>query len=159
MAEALKGAKLAESAYLLARPRDPHHQGFELPDIVRMLERSGIQIAGDDPWMTVRSALNADQAHWLNNDANWIPIEEVRQVGTELSGRALSDAIYPFVQQRYTTDRVFHYETAKEAMLKSGVRIKGSATGPTMRKALAGSPDRFEPTGRRGYWRWKESGT
>ncbi len=161
MAEALSGAKLAEAAYLLARPRDQHHQGIELADLVRMIEGSGIRIAGNDPWMTLRSALNADQAHWLVNDALWVPIEERRAVGTELSGRALSDAIYPFVQERYPSDRVFHYETAKEALLKTGVRIKGRATGPTMRKALVGSSDRFElyPARGRGYWRWKESRT
>ena len=157
MGEALSGTKLAEAAYLLARPRDPHHQGFEIADIVRMAEGSGIRIAGDDPSMTLRSALNADQAHWLNHDSLWVPIEEIRAVGTEVSGRALSDVIYPFVQERYKGDRVFHYETAKEALLKTGVRIKGRATGPTMRAALVGSPDRFEPVpGRRGWWRWKE---
>lgn len=158
MAEGLAGAKLAEAAYLLARRRDPHHMGMEIADLARELEGSGIRIAGSDPWTTLRSALNADQAHFLNHDGRWVAIEEIRPVGTELSGRALSDAIYAFVQGLYVSDRTFHYEVAKEAMLRSGIRIKGRATGPTMRKALAGSPDRFElvPSRGRGYWRWKE---
>jgi hypothetical protein len=65
--------------------------------------------------------------------------------------------VYSFVRERYPNDRVFHYEQAKEALMKTGVRINGSATGPTMRKALAGSPDRFEPVTShgRGWWRWK----
>lgn len=158
MSEALAGAKLAEAAHLLARRKDPHRLGMETPDLVRDLEASGIRIAGDDPWTTLRSALNADQAHWLNHGGPWVAIEEIRPVGTELSGRALSDVIYPFVRELYTKDRAFHYETAKEALLRTGIRIKGRATGPTMRAALVGSPDRFEPMPARGrgWWRWKE---
>mgnify|MGYP001579931016 CR=1 FL=1 len=87
----------------------------------------------------------------------WVAIEEIRPVGTELSGRALSGVIYPFVQERYTTDRIFHYETANEALLRTGIR-NGRVTGPTTRAALVGSPDRFEPIPARGrgWWRWKE---
>ena len=162
MAEALTGRKLSEAAYLLASHRDLTHSGFEVADLARELELTGVRIAGDDPVMTLRSALNADQARWVNRgDGLWIWILEKRPVGTELSGRALADVIYQFVQSRYTTDRGFHYEIAKDAMLKTGVRIKGSATGPTMRSALVGSPDRFEPmpSRGRGWWRWKEPQT
>ena len=159
MADQLSGAKLAESAYLIAKRRDAHHTGFEIAELVQLIERSGVRIAGDDPWQTLRSALNGDQHRWLNHDGMWVPIDEARPVGTEISGRALSDAIYPFVQAQYPSDHVFHYEVAKEALMKTGVRIKGRATGPTMRAALVGSPDRFEPypARGRGWWRWKES--
>ncbi len=160
MAEPLSGAKLAEAAHLMAVHKDRYRSGSEIVDLVRDLERSGIRIAGDDPSMTLRSALNADQTHWVNRGAGiWSPIDEIRPIGTELSGRALSDVIYPFVREKYAADRVFHYELAKEAMLRSGVRIKGRATGPTMRAALVGSPDRFEPypARGRGFWRWKDA--
>jgi hypothetical protein len=157
MSEPLKGAKLAEAAHLRAMARDRYRHGVEIADLVRDLELTGIRIAGDNPEQTLRSALNADQARWVNRDRTWVPIQEKRPVGTEFSGRALADVIYPFVQERYATDRVFHYETAKEQLLATGVRIKGRATGPTMRKALVGSPEKFEPypARGRGWWRWK----
>ena len=41
-------------------------------------------------------------------------MEQTRAVGTELSGRILSDAILAHVQGAYPRDRVFHYEVAKE---------------------------------------------
>ena len=123
------------SAAHAPRPLSVRHRD----ELVKLLESSGIVIAGDDPWSTLRSALNMVQKTWVRgDDAKWIPVNEVRPVGTELSGRALSDAIYAFVQERYPNDRVFHYEQVKEAHIKTGVRIKGTATGPTMRAALAG---------------------
>jgi hypothetical protein len=158
MAEPLSGKKLAEAAHLLLMHRDRYRSGIEIDELVKLLEASGITIAGDDPWSTLRSALNMAQKTWVRGDnATWIPVNEVRPVGPELSGRALSDAVYAFVQERYPNARVFHYEQAKELLMKTGVRIKGTATGPTMRAALAGSPDRFEPATShgRGWWRWK----
>ena len=158
MAEPLSGKKLAEAAHLLLMHRDRYRSGIKIDELVKLLESSGIAIAGDDPWSTLRSALNMAQKTWVRgDDATWIPVNEIRPVGTELSGRALSDAVHAFVQERYPKDRVFHYEQAKEALMKTGVRIKGTATGPTMRKALVGSPDRFEiaTSHGRGWWRWK----
>ena len=159
MSEPLKGAKLSEAAHLRAMARDRYRGGVEIPDLVRDLELTGIRIAGENPDQTLRSALNADQARWVNNDGVWVPISEKRPVGTEISGRPLADVAYSFVVEQYTSDRVFHYERVKEALLAKGVRIKGRATGPTMHKALAGSPDKFEryPPRGRGYWRWKET--
>lgn len=160
MSEPFKGAKLSEAAHLRATARDRYTAGVEIPDLVRDLELSGIRIAGDNPEQTLRSALNADQARWINRDGTWVPILEKRAVGTEISGRALAEVAYAFVRERYASDRVFHYERAKEALLATGVRIKGRATGPTMHKALLGAPDKFEryPARGRGYWRWKDAG-
>ena len=160
MAEPLSGKKLAEAAHLLLMHRDRYRSGIQIEELVKLLEASGISIAGDDPWSTLRSALNMAQKTWVHgDDATWIPVNEVRPVGTELSGRLLSDAVYAFVKERYPNDRVFHYDQAKEALMKTGVRIKGTATGPTMRAALKGSPNRFEPapSGVRGWWRWKDT--
>lgn len=155
MSEPLYGRKLAGSAQLHARVRDPLRSGMALDDLVRELESSGIKIKGDDPWTTLRSALNGAQDMWVpSDDSDWRWIETKRAVGTELSGKALADVAYTHVQERYPRDRMFHYEEAKEQLLRKGVRIKGASTGPTMRAALVGSPDRFESLGR-GMWRWK----
>lgn len=157
MAEALSGRKLAEAAHLYAIHKDRYRSGVELGDLVRELEASGVHIAGDDPWTTLRSALNGDQTRWvLGDDARWIAVDEVRPVGTEVSGKALGDIVYAHVQERYPRDRMFHYDEAKEQLLRKGVRIKGPVTGRTMRSALVGSPERFESVGR-GMWRWKET--
>lgn len=61
------------------------------------------------------------------------------------------------VQERYPNYRVFRIEHAKEGLMKTGVRIKGTDTGPTMRSALAGSPDWFEPAPSQvhRWWPWK----
>ncbi len=150
----LTGRTLAESAQLHLRRLDPSHRGVAIDDLVRHLEGRGIRIKGDDPWSTLRSALNGAQDLFMNRDGLWVWTEQTRPVGTELSGRALSDAIPAHVQEAYPRDRVFHYEVAKEQMLAKGVRIKGPVTGRTMRSALVGSPDRFESVGR-GIWRWK----
>ena len=154
MAPELTGRTLAESAQLHLRRLDPSQSGVAIEDLVRHLERSGIRIKGDDPWTTLRSALNGAQDLFTNRDGLWCWMEQTRAVGTELSGRALSDAILVHVHGAYSRDRVFHYEVAKEQMLAKGVRIRGPVTGRTMRSALVGSPDRFEPVGR-GTWRWK----
>lgn len=125
MVLALSGKQLAESAHLHVMYRDRYRSGVAIDDLVRELESAGIAIAGDDPWSTLRSALNAAQDRWVHgSDGTWIPIPQKQPVGTELSGRALSDAIYAFVQVRYPIERVFHYEQAKEELLRTGVRIK-----------------------------------
>lgn len=82
MAEPLSGKKLAESAHLLLRHRDRYRSGIEIDELVKLLEASGIQIAGADPWSTLRSALNMAQNTWVRGDnATWIPVSEVRPVG------------------------------------------------------------------------------
>ncbi len=154
MATELSGRTLAESAYLHLRSSDPDRHGLLIEDLVRHLESNGIRIKGDDPWSVLRSAMNGAHDLFHYEDATWYWVIPTLAVGTELSGRALGDAIYAHVQQRYPNDRTFHYEVAKEQMLKAGIRIKGPVTGRTMRSALVGSKDRFEPLGR-GMWRWK----
>jgi hypothetical protein len=37
---------------------------------------------------------------------------------------------------------------------RTAVEVKG--TGRTTRAALVAAADLFEPTGERGYWRWKQ---
>jgi hypothetical protein len=156
VAESLTGRKLAEAAHLYARRRDPHRSGLAIDVMVGELETSNISIAGDDPWSTLRTSLNGAQDIWINaNEAGWRWIEEIRPIGGELSGRALSDVVYDHVRGRYPNERTFHYEEAKEQLLRKGVRIKGPVTGRTMRSALVGSPDRFESVAR-GMWRWKD---
>lgn len=72
---------------------------------------------------------------------------------TGLTGKALADALYDFVRDRYP-NHVFHYEAAREALQKTGVDVKG--TGATTRGALKGAGDRFEKLpDRTGRWRWK----
>jgi len=78
---------------------------------------------GDDPWSTLRSALNGAQDLFTNRDGLWCWTEQTRAVGTELSGRVLSDAILVHVQGAYPRDRVFHYEVAKEQMLAKGQSV------------------------------------
>ncbi len=152
----LSARTLAEAAHLYARSRDPYRSGIHIDDMVRDLEASGVRITGDDPWSTLRTALNGAQDLWINaNDAGWRWIERLQAVGTELSGRSLADVVYAHVRERYPDERLFHYEEAKEQLLRKGVRIKGPVTGRTMRSALAGSPERFELVAR-GRWRWKD---
>lgn len=154
MATELGGRQLAESAFIHLRHSDPNRRGILIEDLVRHLESNGIRIKGDDPWSTLRSAMNAAHDLFVYSDATWSWIEPKLAVGTEVSGKALADLIYVHVQRRYPNERNFHYETAKEQMLKDGVGIKGPVTGRTMRSALVGAKDRFEPLGR-GMWRWK----
>ena len=154
----LAGASLSEAACLHARRFDRYGQGYEIQDLVRELDATGIRIAGDDPWMTLRTALNGDQMRWLGRDGRWFAIDERRPIGTEISGKRLAQETYRHVTKAHASDRVFHYERAKESMLRAGVRIRGPVTGRTMAAALQGSPELFEryPARGRGYWRWKE---
>ena len=155
MVEPISGRALAEAAHLHTIHKDRYRSGVEIPDLVRELEASGIRVSGDDPWMTLRSALNGAQDLWvLGEGSHWIAVDAVRAVGTEVSGMALADIVYAHVVERYPRERTFHYEEAKEQLLRKGVRIKGPVTGRTIRSALVGSPDRFETVGR-GMWRWK----
>jgi hypothetical protein len=94
----LTGRTLAESAQFHLRRLDPSHGGVEIEDLVRHLERSGIRIKGDDLWSTLQSALNGAQDLFINRDGLWCWTEQTRAVGTELSGRVLSDAILAHVQ-------------------------------------------------------------
>lgn len=159
MADLLSGAKLAEAAHLFAITRNRYPNGVAVPDLLRDLELQGIRIVGDDPVSTLRTALNGDQRRWVNREGSWFAIAATRGVGTELSGRALAEALHAFVSEIYTTDRIFHYETAKERLMREGVRIKGPVTGRTTAAALAKSPDLFERVAsRRGHWRWKDRG-
>jgi hypothetical protein len=155
MPEPLTGRRLAESAHAHARIRDPYRSGMLIEDLVRELESRGVRIAGDDPWSTLRSAVNGAQDLWINQgDGRWTWIDQPVATGLEISGKALAEVIYPHVQERYPSERIFHYEEAKEQLLRKGVRIKGPVTGRTMRAALVGSPARFESLGH-GMWRWK----
>lgn len=156
MPEELSGRRLAEAAHLYLRRRDRYRSGIAVDELVKELEASGIRIGSDDPWSTLRTALNGAQDLFVSaSEGRWRWVEEVRPVGTEISGRALAAAAHAFVRERYPRDRVFHYEDAKEQMIRQGVRIKGPVPGRTMLAALKGSPALFERTGR-GMWRWKE---
>src|SRR3954447_12356108 len=111
MSDALSGRKLAEAAHLYTVHKDRFRSGVEIPDLVRDLEASGIRIASDDPSMTLRSALNGAQDLWvLGAESRWIAVDEVRPVGTEISGKALADVVYAHVRERYPRERLFHYE-------------------------------------------------
>jgi hypothetical protein len=120
------------------------------------LRRAGCSVAGDDPTMTLRSALNGSQKNgvWVRYDGGlWALGSGESKMESGLSGRALAEALYDFVRVAYP-GHVFHYEEGRVRLERTGVEVKG--TGSTTRAALVSADDLFEHVpDRRGYWRWK----
>lgn len=153
----LVGRALAVATHRLSEQKDPQRHGAELGDLVRWLEADGLVIGSDDPWMTLRSAINA--AHDLFEhceDATWVWKPETGLLqGVPESGKALADITYAYVVERYPRDRIFHYQEVAVALARRGVNVKGPDRGRTVRAALAGDTQRFVMLGR-GQWRWRE---
>ena len=116
---------------------------------------AGVSVDGDNTSRAIADALNASQVDgvWARQDgAVWLPGDGVSRRVQGLSGKALADALYDLVRVRWPGGS-FHYETAGEALRRTGVPIKG--TGRTISAALEGSPERFARIpGARGQWRW-----
>lgn len=153
----LKGQALALEAlrvYRLAEAR--YRSGITIAELDDELRIAGVRIESDNYAIALRSALNASivKGIWRLVDVGmWLPGDGVSKAETGLTGKALAAALYDFVRRTYP-DHEFHYERAREALERTGVKVKG--TGATTRAALAGAPDRFTPVvGKRGFWRWK----
>ena len=156
--DGLQGQALAEEALRVFRIIEAKYPtGITIPQLEEELRAQRVRIASDNYVTALRSALNGSQKRgtWHNfGDGVWRPGSGVSQMEDGLTGKSLADALYSFVVERYPNCE-FHYEKARLELIKSGVAVKG--TGSTMRGALVGSPDRFEPVvGKRGYWRWKK---
>ena len=156
--DGLQGQALAEEALRVFRIVEAKYPtGITIAELEEELRAQRVRIASDNYITALGSALNASQKRgtWFRvGEGIWRPGSGLSQMENGLSGKPLADALYPFVVERYP-NREFHYEKARLELVKSGVAVKG--TGSTMRGALVGSPDRFEPViGKRGYWRWKK---
>ncbi|MBF6605171.1 MAG: hypothetical protein IVW53_06265 [Chloroflexi bacterium] len=153
----LKGQALALEAlrvYRLAEARYP--SGITIAELEYELRIAGVRIESDNDVVALRSALNASivKGIWRLVDVGmWLPANGVSKTETGLAGKPLAAALHDFVRVTYP-DHEFHYERAREALERTGVKVKG--TGSTTRASLVGAPDRFTPVvGKRGYWRWK----
>jgi hypothetical protein len=153
----LVGIALARRAAEVFKSRaGAYPDGIGIQDLESELRMAGVHIEGDDPEVVLRSALNSSQTHGV-----WVPVEGyLWALGSGLpsktdglTGRALADELYRFVEVRWPS-HLFHYEVAREALERTGVKVKG--TGTTTLNALRGSPERFEADPiHRGWWRWK----
>jgi hypothetical protein len=153
----LTGQALAvEALRVFRRVEGKYPSGITIEELEYELRVQDVRIESDNYITALRSALNASQkgGTWRLVDAGmWLPGNGVSKTDTGLTGKALADALYAFVCDRYP-DHVFHYETARVGLEKTGVPVKG--TGSTTLSALNRAGDRFERVvGRRGYWRWK----
>lgn len=151
----LGGRDLAFVAHAEAERRDPSRRGLEIPELVRLVETDGRRIRGDDPWLTMRSAVNgAHDLFDLVDEARWVWKRPVPPPTEALSGKALAEVLHAYVVERYPNDRVVHYEDVAVALDRRGVVVKGPDKGRTVRSALDADA-RFVSLGR-GMWRWKE---
>jgi hypothetical protein len=144
------------AAEIYRRRAAAYRGGIRMGEMLEELRRAGCSVAGDDPIITLRSALNGSQKNgvWVRHDGGlWLLGSGESKVASGLSGRALAEALYAFVRVEYPR-RVFHYEEARVRLERTGVDVKG--TGTTTRTALERADDLFEHVpDRRGYWRWK----
>jgi hypothetical protein len=153
----LTGQALAlEALRVFRHVEGKYPSGITIEELEYELRVQDVRIESDNYITALRSALNASQkgGTWRLVDAGmWLPGNGVSKTETGLTGKVLAGALYVFVRDRYP-DHVFHYETARVGLEKTGVLVKG--TGSTTLGALNGAGDRFERVvGRRGYWRWK----
>lgn len=148
----LKGQALAEEALRIYHVKEGNYPtGITVEDLEREIRLQGVRIASDNHLTALRSALNNSQAKgtWRNADVGmWLPGDGVSKSATGLSGRPLAEALYDFVRVHYPGGE-FHYESARLALARTGVDVKG--TGSTTRNSLAAASDLFEAVpGRRG---------
>lgn len=153
----LRGRELARQALVLFGARAAAYpDGITIDELLRELRLAGHAIEGDDPVVVLRSALNDSQAHgfWAREDGGlWRPGTGTSSKDAGLTGRPLAAALYEFVRLRWPGG-VFHYEDARLALEKTGVKVKG--TGKTTIRALESAPEWFARVeGQPGMWRWR----
>ena len=129
--------------------------GIRTSELEREFRLAGHEVGGSSPDTTLESALNGEQVYGLWHRLGgglWAPGSGVSKMEGGLSGRRLAEALHAFVRETYP-GHIFHYEEARVRLERTGVEVKG--TGRTTRVALVAADDLFEPSGQRGYWRWK----
>lgn len=156
-ASGARGLPLAYLALEVFRGVEPTYPGgVKIGDLARELALAGQAIAGDNPRVTLSSALNNSQAHgvWARQPgAVWLPGGGLSKMAEGLAGRDLAESLHAYVSRKYPAG-IFHYEEARVGLESTGVIVRG--TGKVTRAALDSAPALFEQIpGRRGYWRWK----
>ena len=155
--DSTRGIGLAHVAMDVFAPRAAAYpQGITIGELGNELRLAGRQVTGNDPQITLRTALNGSQVRGVwrrHNGGLWVPGNGNSKMLEGLAGRPLAEALYAFVQVAHP-GHVFHYDKARVGLERTGVAVRG--TGSTTRAALAGATDLFEhEPGRGGLWRWK----
>lgn len=151
-----RGRELARQALgLFGACATAYPDGIAIAELVRELRLAGHAVEDDDPFVVLPSTLNDSQAHglWARQDGGlWRPGTGASSKVAGLTGRPLAAALHEFVQRR-RPGGVFHYEGARLALAKTGVKVKG--TGKTTIHALESAPEWFARVeGQPGMWRW-----